>query len=255
MDIFQDRLPVPQQSHAIKDELIANLDFCRKRKPGHELNTMMDHKIYTCEFLQCQHSEFRHGFPDRTSRDNHQLSCPYRRSSEFGASNYSVNEIKPVIFPQSFVQPKPSVNPSSSSFDLSGLGVPEDGRRMIHELMSSYDNNVQGTRNSNAGNGTSTKEQPLQKRNAQCQQDGYIQSQGMVLEGNMFESNNMSNNPSIFRPVDQCKVTNSPFNPNPAESFQLMFSSPFNITPVDYPEGFPGASRDNLTRQDAGIWY
>ncbi|KAL0389246.1 UNVERIFIED_CONTAM: protein ETHYLENE INSENSITIVE 3 [Sesamum calycinum] len=164
MDRFQDRLPVQQQSHAIKDELIANFDFPRKRKPGSELNVMMDHKIYTCEFLQCPHNELRHGFQDRISRDNHQLSCPYKHSSEFGVSNFNINDIKPVVFPQSFVQPKPSalpVNPTPPSFDLSGLGVPEDGQRMINELMSFYDNNVQGNKNSNTGN--AAKKQSLQQ--------------------------------------------------------------------------------------------
>ncbi|XP_022899388.1 protein ETHYLENE INSENSITIVE 3-like [Olea europaea var. sylvestris] len=89
-----DRLPVQQQSHTIKDEFITDLDFTRKRKPGNELNVLMDHKIYACEFLQCPHSEICLGFQDRNSRDNHQLSCPYRRSSEFGVSNFSIDDIK-----------------------------------------------------------------------------------------------------------------------------------------------------------------
>ncbi|KAL0288605.1 UNVERIFIED_CONTAM: protein ETHYLENE INSENSITIVE 3 [Sesamum calycinum] len=259
MDRFQDRLPVQQQSHAIKDELIANFDFPRKRKPGSELNVMMDHKIYTCEFLQCPHNELRHGFQDRISRDNHQLSCPYKHSSEFGVSNFNINDIKPVVFPQSFVQPKPSalpVNPTPPSFDLSGLGVPEDGQRMINELMSFYDNNVQGNKNSNTGN--AAKEQSLQQHSPHSRQDGYLQNQGLVLEGNIFEDKTIPNNLPIFRPpnrFDHSKVITSPFNPNPTENFQLMFSSPFNIPPVDYADNFPGVPRNNLPKQDITIWY
>ncbi|KAI3461214.1 hypothetical protein Pfo_017877 [Paulownia fortunei] len=261
VDRFQDRLPVQQQSHAIKDEVISNLDFSRKRKPGNELNVMMDHQIYTCGFLQCLHSELRHGFHDRTSRDNHQLSCPCKQSSEFGVSNYNMNEVKPVAYPQSFVQLKPAalpVNPTPPSFDLSGLGVPEDGQRMINDLMSLYDNNVQGNKCLNAGNGIATKEPSLQQRNVQCQQDGYLRSQGMMLEGNIFEDSNIPSNTSVFRPADRfdhCKAINSPFNANPAENFQLMFSSPFNVSSIDYTEGFPGVPRDNLPKQDVAIWY
>ncbi|KAL2238499.1 protein ETHYLENE INSENSITIVE 3 [Sesamum indicum] len=261
MERFQDRLPAQQQSHAIKDELMANFDFPRKRKPGSELNVMMDHKIYTCEFLQCPHNELRHGFQDRISRDNHQLSCPYKHSSEFGVSNFNINDIKPVVFPQSFVQPKPSalpVNPTPPSFDLSGLGVPEEGQRMINELMSFYDNNVQGNKNSNTGNAANAKEQSLQQHSAQSRQDGYLQNQGLVLEGNIFEDKTIPNNLSIFRPPDRfdhSKVITSPFNPNPTENFQLMFSSPFNIPPVDYTENFPGVPRNNLPKQDITIWY
>ncbi|KAL3625729.1 Ethylene insensitive 3 [Castilleja foliolosa] len=231
------RFPVQQQSHVIKDELITNsLDFSRKRKPDNELSAMMDHKIYTCEFLQCPHGEIRHSFQDRTTRDNHQLSCPYKHSSSFGVSSFNINEIKPVVFPQSFVQPKPTVNPSSQTFDLSGLCVPEDGQRMINDLMSCYDTNVQGNKSSKTG---------------------YVNNhQAMGLESvNIFEDNtNMANNNnnSIFRPADQfdqCKVMNSTFNPNPNGNFQFLFGSPFNLPSADYTEGF------NLAKQDVTIWY
>ncbi|KAK6138239.1 hypothetical protein DH2020_028023 [Rehmannia glutinosa] len=115
---------------------------------------------------------------------------------------------------------------------VSGLGVPEDGQRMINDLMSLYDNNVQENK---------------------CQQDGYLGNQGIVLEGNIFEDNN---NTPIFRPADRfdhCKVINSPFNN--AENFPLMFSSPFNVPSVDYTDGFPGVPRDNLPKQDFTMWY
>ncbi|KAL3850230.1 hypothetical protein ACJIZ3_012112 [Penstemon smallii] len=227
MDLFNDQIPVQpvqEQSNPIKNEMITNLDFNRKRKSGNEL---MDPKIYTCEFLQCPHSELLHGFPDRNSRDNHQFSCPYN-----GVSNFNINEVKPVVFPQSFVHPKPVVNPSPPSFDLTGLGVPEDGQRMITELMSFYDNSVQGNKSSNTS--------------------ATVQGQGMALESNIFDGNNMANNnPSIFGP------SNLPFNPNPTENFQLMFNSPFNISSVDYNDGFHGVQRDNnnIPKQDVTIWY
>ncbi|WP_411026240.1 hypothetical protein, partial [Salmonella sp. s58078] len=104
---------------------LQNLDFSRKRKPANELNPMMGHKIYTCQYLQCPHSELCRGFSDRSSRDNHQLACPYgSNSSDFGLSSFSSNDATPVVF--HFAQPKPvapSVNSIPSSFDMSGLGV------------------------------------------------------------------------------------------------------------------------------------
>ncbi|PIN04184.1 hypothetical protein CDL12_23282 [Handroanthus impetiginosus] len=247
-----DRFQNQQQSHAINDNEITNLDFSRKRKPDNELNTMMDNKTYTCEFLPCPHSELCHGFPDRISRDNHQLSCPHKHSSEFGISDFNMNEIKP-IFSQSFVQPKPALNQTAPSFDLSGVGVPEAGQRIINELMSLYDNNVQGNKNSGSGNLAATKEQPLQQ-----QPDNYLRNQRMVFDGNIFEDTNVTSNPSMFRPTDRLdhsKVINPPFNSNPPENFQFMFSSPFNISSIDYTEGFPGMPRDNMPKQDATVWY
>ncbi|THG17596.1 hypothetical protein TEA_023679 [Camellia sinensis var. sinensis] len=165
MERIKDRLPVQQLSHPIKDEVITNLDFTRKRKPTNDLNTIIDHKIYTCEFLQCPHSELCRGFHDRSSRDNHQLTCPFRsNSSEFVHPNFHSNEFKPVVFPRSFAQPKPavpSVNSIQPSFDLSGLGVPEDGQKMISELMSFYDANIQGNKHSNSVSIPVTKGQTL----------------------------------------------------------------------------------------------
>ncbi|KAG8371079.1 hypothetical protein BUALT_Bualt13G0049600 [Buddleja alternifolia] len=210
----------------IKDEIVTNLDFSRKRKPGNEPNEMMDHKIYTCEFLQCPHSELRHGFHDRAARDNHQLSCPCKYSTELGFTNYNnMKEVKPVVFPQSFVHPKPNVGPTPPSFDLCGLGVPEDGQRMINELMSFYDNNVQENKSSTQ-----------------------FHSQGMV-----FEETNMPNNPPAFSRFDHCNVINSPFNSSPTGN--LQFGPPFTIPSIDYTEGFVGGPRNNVAKQDLMAWF
>ncbi|KAL2510964.1 Protein ETHYLENE INSENSITIVE 3 [Abeliophyllum distichum] len=227
-ETFNDRLPVQQQSHTIKDEFITDLDFTRKRKPVNELNAMMDHKIYTF-------------------------------------SNFSIDDIKPVVFPQSFVQPGPASLPGNSttpSFDLSGVGVPEDGQRMINELMSFYDNNVQGNKNSNTGNTVVVKDQHPQQVRIQRQNDGYFSGRGprgIMSEGNVFEDTNMPTNHSMHRPAadrfDQFKVMNSPLNSTPNENFQLMFGSPFNIQSMNYTETFPGVATENPPKQDVTIWY
>ncbi|XP_075491615.1 protein ETHYLENE INSENSITIVE 3-like [Primulina tabacum] len=239
MERFHDRVSVPQQSYTIKDEMINNFDFSRKRKLNDELNNMMDPKKLTSEFLPCPHREVRCGFQDRASRDNHQLPCPDKDSSEFGVTNFSKKEVKPAAFSQSFVQ-------SNHTIDLSALGVPEDGLRTINDLMSFYDTNIQENKNTN-GSSSISKEPSLQ--HLQCQQNGYLQSQEILLEPNIF-SNNMS--------VDQfhrSKVINPPFVSNGAENFQLMFSPPFNMSSIDYTDNFPDVSRDNQIKQDLSIWY
>ncbi|XAR60261.1 hypothetical protein NMG60_11033548 [Bertholletia excelsa] len=250
MERINDRLPVQQLSHPIKDEVIGNLDFTRKRKPANELNNLLNHKIYTCEFLQCPHNEVRRGFTDRSSRDNHQLNCPYRsNSTEFGLPNFHSNEVKPVVFTQPFVQSKtaaPSVNSIQPAFDLSGLGVPEDGQKMISELMSLYDANVQGNKHS----------QGLSQPNVHYQQENnYIHNQGVVVEGNIFEEVSMPMNRPMFPQqedrFDQCKVLNSSFEANPGDNFHLMFGSPFNLHSVDYTEGIQGIA----SKQDTSLWY
>ncbi|XP_073066288.1 protein ETHYLENE INSENSITIVE 3-like [Primulina eburnea] len=239
MERFHDRVPVPQQSYTIKDEMINNFDFSRKRKLNDELNNMMDPKKLTSEFLPCPHRELRRGFQDRASRDNHQLPCPDKDSSEFGVTNFSTKEVKPAAFSQSFVQ-------SNHTIDLSALGVPEDGLRTINDLMSFYDTNIQENKNRN-GSSSISKEPSLQ--HLQCQQNGYLQSQEILLEPNIF-SNNMS-----VDQIHQSKVINPPFVSNGAENFQLMFSPPFNMSSIDYTDNFPDVSRDNQIKQDLSIWY
>nr|AHB18380.1 ethylene insensitive 3 [Momordica charantia] len=274
MERMRDRVQIRQPPYPIKGEAPTNLDFMRKREPTSDLNMMMDQKIYTCEFLQCPYSELRLGFNDRNSRDNHQLTCPYRTSSEFSGSNFHVNEVKPVIFPQSFAPPKPAPAPVSSvpsSFDLSSLGVPEDGQKLISELMSIYDTNVQGNKNNvNTVNAAIAENQNLPQLKIQPQQDEYFRNQGIMMEGNFFEGSNVSSSHPMFPrdegQFDRFKPMNTPFennhhqhnhNHNNNNNFHLMFGSPFDLSTFDYKEEVPGAAAiDTLSKQqDIPLWY
>lgn len=261
MEIMRERLHVHQPPpFPVKGEVITNFDFMRKRKPSSDLNMVVDQKIYTCEFVQCPYSEFRHGFHDRTSRDNHQLSCPFNsRSSEFGPSNFLVNEIKPVIFPQSFVQTKPAAPSAKSvppSFDLSG-GVPEDGQKMIGELMSFYDSNVQGDKNANPNSLATNGQNYLPK--VAHQQDEYFCGQGVRLDGNFFEESNISSNHHVFPreegQFDQFKVVSSPFETNHNNNFPMMFGSPFDLASFDYKEDLQGLALPMEKQSETSIWF
>ncbi|XP_044482283.1 ETHYLENE INSENSITIVE 3-like 1 protein [Mangifera indica] len=264
MERMRERLPVQQPSYPIKGEVVTNFDFVvRKRKPSTEM--AMEHKIYTCEYLQCPYSEPRLGYHDRSSRDNHQLTCPYRNnSSEFGGSNFHLNDVKPVIFPQTFAPSKPtglSFNLVQPSFDISGLGVPEDGQKMISELMSIYDNNVQGNQSITPSNNAAvTESQNLLQQKAQHQQDNYFHGQGVVMDGNLFEGSNMTDNHQMFLreegQFDKFKIMNSSFEPNHNNnSFQLMFGTPFDLGTFDYKEDLQAVGMDSLPKQDSSIWF
>lgn len=267
MERMRERLPNQQPPYAIKGEVVSNFDFVRKRKPSNDLSMKMDQHIYTCEYLQCPYSDPRLGYRDRTSRDNHQLTCPYKSgASEFGGSDFHVNEVKPVIFPQTFTQSKPAgptFNSVQPSFDISGLGVPEDGQKMISELMSIYDNNIQGNRNVNPGNNAIVTEgqNTLQPR-AQHQQE-YYHGQGAVMDGNLFEGSNMhENNHLMFtreeNQFDRFKIMNSPFENNSSgnnNNFSLMFESPFDLGSFDYKEDFQAAGVDTMPKHDTSVWF
>ncbi|KAI4305840.1 hypothetical protein L6164_029182 [Bauhinia variegata] len=268
MDRMNGRLPIQQSSYPIKGEIVTNLDFIRKRKMSSDFNMMMNQKIYTCENPQCPYNEFRLGFQDMTSRDNHQLNCPYRiNAADYSGPNFHVNEVKPVIFPQSFVQPKPpapSVNLVPPSFDLSGLGVPEDGQKMISDLMSVYDTNVQvNKKRASSSNRVAAESQNLPRHpNVQQQQENFFHGQAMVMDGNFFEEPNMSSNhqPVFARDesqFDRFKSMNSPFDTNHnTGNFQMMFGPHCDLPSFDYKDDLNGVGMDTVQKQaDVSIWY
>ncbi|XP_050235374.1 protein ETHYLENE INSENSITIVE 3-like [Mercurialis annua] len=258
MERMRDRLPFRQPSYPIKGELISNVDFIRKRKLSNDMNMMVEQKIYTCESVQCPYSQLRLGFHDRTSRDNHQLTCAYRSSSlEFGGSNFHVSDVKPVIFPQ----PKAA---APASFDLSG--VPEDGQKMISELMSIYDTNIQGNKNTNTGNNQVTESHNLFQPKVHHQQDNYFRGQSNAMDGNIFEDANVHHNHQMFshdgNQFDRFKALNSPFESsnqhsnNNNSSFNMMFGSPFDLSSFDYKEDLQGLAMEALPKQqDIPIWF
>ncbi|KAI3797861.1 hypothetical protein L1987_33125 [Smallanthus sonchifolius] len=111
----------------------------RKRKTP-PTNEVVDHEIYTCGFLNCPYNQPFHGFLDRPSRDDHEMNCPYRTrgsSAQFvGVPNFNFVQQKQAGGPL-------AVEPAPPPFEPMVLGVPEDGQKMISDLMSFYDNNIQ----------------------------------------------------------------------------------------------------------------
>ncbi|KAM6582077.1 hypothetical protein CsatB_009079 [Cannabis sativa] len=264
----RDRILMPQVASRIKGEIIeTNPDFVQKRKQvGDEPQMMMDQKIFTCEYSQCPYHDYRLGFLDRTSRNNHQMNCAYRPNSSqasqqtFGMPSFQINNDKPAVFSLPFSQPKPPLAPQqiNQSSPFTGLDIPEDGQKMISDLMSLYDTNAQQrNKGLNPGNHSvptnmENHTQPQQKY--QFQMDDSFFSQG-VMGGNMSEqANNISSSQQVVFPsaevqFDQCKAFDSPFDNNPNDNIaDLRFSSPFNMAPVEF-------AVDSLPKQDVSLWY
>ncbi|KAL5565665.1 hypothetical protein UlMin_028829 [Ulmus minor] len=258
----RDRLMMPPANPQIKGELIeTNSDFGQKRKQlGEEPQMMLDQKIYRCEYTQCQYHDYRLGFSDLTSRNNHQLNCPYRNNSSqaFGMSNFQSNNDKRAIFSMPFSQPKTAPPPmiQTTQFNVSGLDLPEDGQKMISELMSFYDTNMQQrSKNLNSQNLNASENHNMPQQKYQYQMDDNFFGQGFVAGNNMPEQANVtvSSNQTVFPPTeiqfDQCKTFDSPFQNNLNDNIaDLRFGSPFNMGSVDY-------AADSLPKQDVSLWY
>lgn len=266
----RDRFMMPPVAPQIKGELVeTSSDFIQKRRqPANEPHMMMDQKIYTCEYPQCPYNDSRLGFLHRTARNNHQLTCPYRNNASqgFGMSNFQINNDKPAVFPLQFPQTKPATAPTNQtpSFNVSGLGLPDDGQKMISDLMSFYDTNLQRDKNLTPGNvsvtGGQNQQQQLQLQQQQQQKfqfqldDNFFGQGGVMMGGNnLTEEANLPMNNTVFPSTeiqfDQCKAFDSPFDTNPTDNLtDFRFGSPFNLASVDY-------SMDPLPKQDASMWY
>lgn len=268
-----DRLMVPQLAQ-VKGELIdipSPDNFVQKRKQPSDEH--LEQKMFTCEYPQCPYSDIRVGFQDRFSRNNHQMSCPYRSTpnpnhnpSRGGTLNFQMNnhhhhlQKEPVFTIPAFPQPKitttaPPVNqesPPSYGGLTSQLGLPGDGQRAISDLMSFYDTNHQQTNRSlNSGNLDIIGDHQNQKQKFPIQLDDDFFGHGV-------ETNIPSNHQSTFLPpgfqFDNKTPYNSGFDANNNLNtndnnldFRFVSQSPFTLG-VDF-------SGDPNPNADMNVWY
>ncbi|XP_042476741.1 protein ETHYLENE INSENSITIVE 3-like [Macadamia integrifolia] len=241
----------------VKGEITSS-DFNQKRNSSSDEPEAenVDHRIYTCENLRCPYSDNCSGFLDRTSRNNHQANCPFRSVSQgFGVSNFQTEE-KPAIFSVPYAQPRlapPVPNLTQPSFNLSGLGLSNDGQKIISELMSIYDTDLQQSKVSKSGTDTVLEDQnPGQPR---------TQLDETFFGGNIFEGTNAAINHTMFPrdevQFDQCKTFDPPFEPNPSDiGADFRFGSPFNLPSVDFTDVMPRGTVDTMScKQDNSIWF
>ncbi|CAM8970850.1 unnamed protein product [Rhodiola kirilowii] len=274
----QDRFIMSTLGPTVKTEIVdGNIDFFHKRKlpSTSETQTVMDNKIYTCEYPQCPYGSYRLGFLDRTSRNNHQISCSYQNNTSsqgFALTNFKINNEKAAPAVLSFSQPMPSTSFIDQNPSLNpGPALPEDAQKRISELVSVYD----AERHQNSSmDGANFKhddnrrlhhlEQPQLHTQQQQQQHELQQTFEFNLDDNLYgqrplcgrnlsEEMNASFNNSIFLTsgfqFDQTKVFDSQFNTNPNDSMpEFRFESPFNFASPDF-------SIDPSPKQDMRIWY
>lgn len=264
----------------IKGEIVeTDSVFMQKRKsPVEEPMLIIDRQTYTCEYQQCPYHDQRLGFLDRISRNNHQMNCLFRHNSSqrFNSNSsqgfhgsYSqgqggritdfqtrINK-QPVLAP-SLAQPKAAIDPlnQTSQIDIAGLGLPDNGQKMISELMSFYDSNLQqnqGLINSSAANSWNTQHPQQQQQQHQIQMDNMFYDQGIAFGANTSQAANIQNHsafPSSDINFQQGSNTfNAPMHSNTNTNIaDGRFGSTFNLPSSSYP-------MDQLPKQDGSIWY
>ncbi|KAL0557113.1 hypothetical protein IC582_005631 [Cucumis melo] len=256
----RERLMMPPVCPQIKEEFMENnSDFNQKRKQmTDESNTIMNPKMYTCEYSQCPYNSARLGFLDRNSRNNHQLNCPFRSDSShiFSMPSFQSNEDKSASpIPPSFNHPKAPARLMNLTppFRVSGLGLPEDGQKMISDLLSFYDSNLQQDKHLNSGNldmqDDHNQQQQLPKFQLQVDDNLYCQA---TMVGNTMPIQQHPDFSSNKHPFDEYKAAfDSPFGMYPNDNISdFRFGSPFNLASIDY-----AAADTQLPKQDTPLWY
>lgn len=237
----------------VKGELVeipSPESFVQKRKQPSD--DQQPPKIYTCEYQQCPYSDIRVGFQDRFSRNNHQMSCPYRPSptpnhnpnpsqvNRGGTLNFQMNNLQkePVFTMPTFAQPKINTGPP-----VNQLGLPGDGQRAISDLMSFYETNHQQHTNRNVTSNLDViADHQKQKFPIQLDDDFF---------GHAVESN-IPSNQSTFMPAGFQFENKTPYNPafdaNNNLDFRFVSQSPFNLGGVDF-------SGESNPTPDMSMWY
>lgn len=257
---------VIQPLPAIKEELIG-LNVSGKRKPSEDPEMMMKQMVFTCEYPQCPYNNYRLGFLDMTSRNNHQSSCQHRSilPGISTASNSDREKSPPSVFSISFGQPKPLCLQQSatlpSSYNHSRIELPEDGQKMITELMSFYDAyklNYNNSSSDDANLGMVIGGQNVYQ--PKIEENGNYCEHGGLVAGNIFEDTSTSFNQTMIS-LEECQTDHSKVFDQPFEASQTDITadfrdaSPFNFSFVDYNEILPRGTVEALSKQDAPIWY
>ncbi|KAK4410861.1 hypothetical protein Sango_0159100 [Sesamum angolense] len=133
--------------------------------------------------------------------------------------------------------------------NISELGIPEDGERMIAELMSFYDNNLQDSSSSDSGHFDILVDQNPQPPTVQLQQDDNFFKQGSSETSTCQETTvPLSNSafPSTEFQYDQACETSSYTGDLGEHIADFRLGSPFNFAPLDY-------SIDPLSKQEVSF--
>ncbi|KAI3930169.1 hypothetical protein MKX01_014327 [Papaver californicum] len=238
---------------------ITNSDFSSKRKLSDDLETVVGNNIYTCEHKLCPSSNYRNGFLDRTSRNNHQALCAHGSSYssqglEISSSKFQIiEENPPPVFsmpsnqssqdsiPSSANQSQiSSLNPTSTQpiMNVPGLVVTEDenadqnAQNSVNNLFPTFDPNAPQVTNipNHVGlDGKIDNQSPTQN---EVQLDERFYGQGVIDMG-VEETSNAVNTPmsqdmyqNIF-PVHEIHFGQA-FESNPSEITTDFFSFAFD---------------------------
>jgi ethylene-insensitive protein 3 len=221
-------------------EETADVEYVQKRSAEPEL--MLNNRVYTCNNVQCPHSDYSYGFLDRNARNSHQYTCKYNDPlPPSSVENKPAPTPVPQVFPAAFNQPNQALN----NLDFS---LPMDGQRSIAELMNMYDSTYMGNKNMSNDDVTIIERPNATTPRMQMDEGFFGQGNGIGVNGDgMF--NDVSN---MIQQQQQQQQQQAPAQQqffirddtqfggqmgNITGASEFRFGSGFNMTGVvDYPQ-------------------
>jgi ethylene-insensitive protein 3 len=228
-------MPVPMK------EETADVEFIPKRNApaSDERELMLNNRVYTCNNVQCPHSDCGYGFLDRNARNSHQYTCKYNDPLPQSAVN-KPPPAPPQVFPATFNQPNQALNKPDFS-------IPMDSQRSIAELMNTYDNNLM-SKDSNSDSVTIMERPNVLPQRIQMDHGFFGQGNGVFDDVNsMMQQQQQQQQQQQFCIRDDSQFGNQMGDIRGASGFR--FGSNFNMSgAVEY----PGVPRQ---KNDGNNWY
>ncbi|XP_020583004.1 ETHYLENE INSENSITIVE 3-like 1 protein isoform X2 [Phalaenopsis equestris] len=242
--------------NAVKEE--GYREFIRKRSAKSDPEIMSNQGIIiNNEKSKFARSDYQLGFMDRSVRsNNHQFLSGYQTSlPSFCTAGFKANENKPQIMcasslAQSKLNPtglQPAVINTSSPFDISGIGIPDDGQKSIIELMNQYEGNI----NSEVPLANEHNTGSIQPT-AQAGNNFYGSMNG--VGGDLFEGPNNSQFYPFQEDLVQMNHSYQQASSNDISN-ELKFESPYTMQSMDFADSLPRGMVQSLQSQNGSGWF
>lgn len=243
--ILSDKFHMPTP---MKEET-ADVEFIQKRNAPAtaEPELMLSNRMYTCNNVQCPHSDYGYGFLDRNARNSHQYTCKYNDPLPQSSEN------KPAPPPQQSQAFQPAFNQPNPALNNLDFTLPMDGQRSIAELMNMYDNNFMTNKNVNSDSITIIERPNAMPQRMQMDDGFFGQGNGVFDDvSNIMQQQQQA-------PVQQQQQffirDDTPFGSQMGDitgASEFRFGSGFNMSStVDY----TGAAQQQQQKNDGNNWF
>jgi len=247
--ILSDKFLMPTP---MKEET-ADVEFIQKRNAPSpaEPELMLNNRVYTCNNVQCPHSDYSYGFLDRNARNSHQYTCKYNDPITQSAEN------KPLPAPPQPQAFQPAFSQANQAVNNLDFSLPMDGQRSIAELMNMYDTNFMTSKTMSSSDSVTIMERPnAMPQRIQMDEGFFGQGNGVFDDVNSMMQQQQQQAPPVVQQQQQQQFfirDDTPFMSQMGDitsTAEFRFGSGFNMSSTAAAD-YPGAAQKN----DGANWF